>query len=364
MSLGSHLTDRNSKWTSRRQKHRKIDLSRKVKELPIIPIIRTSTYDILLITRKFKGQNGEKELLITRSKMIREDLERQLSAYTIWIGRQPLAENTRRAYLFQVRQYLGYLAMSEWQNDDPLSDPFARDYAVRDYKTYVKTDVKAKPRSVNLALAAIDHFYLFLGMDQARVKREELPSQAPQSLKLEEQKAFLRAVERTPSLRNQAIATLLFYTALRLSECADLNVDDVCISARKGLVVVRSGKGDSYREVPLNTETREVLKKWQKQRIKQFPNHPDPALFLNLKGRRLSTRAIDLIVRHLGTDAKLELSAHILRHTCLTNLVRHGNDLVLVAEVAGHKRLETTRRYSLPSLQDRENAMERLMLEY
>ncbi len=296
--------------------------------------------------------------------MIREDLERQLTAYATWIGRQPVAENTRRAYLFQVRQYGAFLCARALQHDDPFSDPFARDYAVRDYKTYIKTEAKAKPRSVNLALAAIDHFYLFLGMDQARVKREELPAQSPQSLKPEEQKAFLRAVERTSSVRDQAIATLLFYTALRLSECADLNVDDVCISARKGLVVVRSGKGDSYRDIPLNAATREALKRWQRQRAKQFPDHPDPALFLNLKGRRLSTRGIDLIIRRLGVNAKLELSAHILRHTCLTNLVRRGNDLVLVAEIAGHKRLETTRRYSLPSLQDREIAMEELQINY
>jgi site-specific recombinase XerD len=60
----------------------------------------------------------------------------------------------------------------------------------------------------------------------------------------------------------------------------------------------------------------------------------------------------------------LDLSAHVLRHTCLTNLVRRGNDLVLVAEIAGHKRLETTRRYSLPSVEDREKAMEGLQIEY
>jgi integrase/recombinase XerC len=46
------------------------------------------------------------------------------------------------------------------------------------------------------------------------------------------------------------------------------------------------------------------------------------------------------------------------------NLVRSGNDLVLVAEIAGHKRLETTRRYSLPTVEDRETALEGLILEY
>ncbi len=84
-----------------------------------------------------------------------------------------------------------------------------------------------------------------------------------------------------------------------------------------------------------------------------LPGSDGPALFLSLKGRRLSARAIDLAVRHLGQEADVGTSAHTLRHTCLTRLVRAGNDIVLVAELAGHSRLETTRRYSLPSDADK-----------
>ncbi len=90
----------------------------------------------------------------------------------------------------------------------------------------------------------------------------------------------------------------------------------------------------------------------------------DPAFFLNPKGKRLSARSIDLIIRRIGVDAHLELSAYVLRHTCLTNLVRCGNDLVLVAEITGHRRLETTRRYSLPSAEDRQDVMEQLRVDF
>ena len=287
-----------------------------------------------------------------------ETLEQALTAYDAWLDRQPLAAKTRVAYRLQVHQYGAYLAQRPPTADDPLRTPFARDYAVRDYKTYLKTERQAKPTSVNLALAAIDHFHQFIGNDRPRVQRESLPAQAPRALKPEEQKALLRAIERTPSVRDKAIAHLLFYTAVRLGECAALNLDDVRISARRGVVIIRSGKGDTYREVPLNAEVREALRVWLKTRNKRFSQTSDPAFFLNPKGKRLSARSIDLIIRRIGADAHLELSAHVLRHTCLTNLVRSGNDLVLVAEIAGHKRLETTRRYSLPSLQDRENAME------
>src|SRR6266704_3837265 len=296
--------------------------------------------------------------------MMTETLEQTLTAYDTWLDRQPLAAKTRVAYRFQVHQYGAYLAQCSPTADDPLRTPFARDYAVRDYKTYLKTERKAKPASVNLALAAIDHFYQFLGRARPNVQREDLPEQSPRALKPAEQKAFLRAVERTPSVRNRALAHLFFYSGLRLGECAALNVDDTRLSARKGIVIIRSGKGDTYREVPLNTEVREALKVWLKERTKRFSQTCDPAFFLNPKGKRLSPRAIDLIIRRIGADAHLELSAHVLRHTCLTNLVRRGNDLVLVAEIAGHKRLETTRRYSLPSLEDRQNAMEQLRVDY
>jgi site-specific recombinase XerD len=279
-----------------------------------------------------------------------DQLEQTLAAYDVWLDRQPLAASTQSAYRLQVHQYGAFLAQRLAGKDDPLHHPFARDYAVRDYKTYLKTERKAKPTSVNLALAAIDHFYQFLGSDRPKVQREDLPKQSPRALKPKEQKTFLRAVERASSVRDQAIARLLLYTGLRLSECAALNVDDIGISARKGIVIVRSGKGDTYREVPLNAEVRETFKKWIKERTERFHKSSTPALFLNLKGKRLSTRAIDLVIRQLGSSANLEISAHVLRHTCFTNLVRGGNDLLLVAEIAGHKRVETTRRYSLPSL--------------
>jgi len=179
----------------------------------------------------------------------------------------------------------------------------------------------------------------------------------------------LRAAERgaesgtTGGLRDRAILTMLLFTALRIGELATLDRDDVAISARKGVVTVRRGKGDRYRQVPLNGEVRDALDAWLAKRV-SLPQSDGPALFLSLKGQRLSARAIDLTLRSLGQRADVTLSAHTLRHTCLTRLVRAGNDIVLVAELAGHARLETTRRYSLPSDADRQAAMDGLTVDY
>ena len=110
---------------------------------------------------------------------------------------------------------------------------------------------------------------------------------------------------------------MLLFTGLRIAELAALDRDDVAISARKGVVTVRRGKGERYRQVPLNAEVRDTLDAWLDKR-NALPGSDGPALLLSLKGRRLSARAIDLTVRHLGQEADVETSAHTLRHTCLT----------------------------------------------
>jgi len=214
---------------------------------------------------------------------------------------------------------------------------------------------------VNLALAAVDHFNRFLGLGPANVKREPLAQAAPRALSEGQQRALLRAAEAARP-RDRTIVTLLLYTAIRLHELVDLDVDDVSVSARKGLVVIRSGKGDAAREVPLNRPCRAAIDAWLKVRDERVLDG-EQALFVGPRGGRLTPRSIDRVVRGMASGAGLELSAHVLRHTCVTNLVRGGSDLVLVAELAGHRRLETTRRYSLPSAADRQAAMDALELE-
>lgn len=276
------------------------------------------------------------------------------------LKRAPLAQRTKDAYGQHVGAYGRWLAGRE-KCADALAEPRARDYAARDFKRCLKVDEGWKPSSVNLALAAVDHFNRFLGLGPANVKREPLAESAPRALPVEQQRALLRAAEECKP-RDRAIVTVLLYTALRLQQLVALDVEDVSISARKGVLRVCSGKGDVYREVPLNPACRDALTLCLKDRNKRAAQS-ETGLRVGPQGRRLSPRAVDLVVRGVGKRAGLELSAHVLRHTCVTNLVRGGNDIVLVAELAGHRRLETTRRYSLPSEADRQAAMDALELE-
>ncbi len=126
-----------------------------------------------------------------------------------------LAEHTRRTYRSRVAQFLDWLAHYECESGDPLADP-ARDYAVRDYKRHLKTQRKLAASTVNLTLAAIDHFYRRLGLQAAEVRREDLPSLSSRALDEDEQRHLLRALERPADARDKALVMLALYAGLRL----------------------------------------------------------------------------------------------------------------------------------------------------
>lgn len=163
--------------------------------------------------------------------------------------------------------------------------------------------------------------------------------------------------------RDKAVGLLGFYAGLRVAELAALDVADVVVSARKGKVIVWHGKGDAYREVPLHATARAAVDAWVKDR-RGWPGTDGAALFLNRRGGRLSDRSLGQIVGRLGSEAGIDgLSSHVLRHSFGTNLVRQGTDVVLVAELMGHRRLDTTRRYALPSAADRQRAIDTLPVD-
>lgn len=280
-------------------------------------------------------------------------MEQVLSDYEKYLARLPLSKHTRRNYVLRVRAYL------KWLEGTPvpikaLQDALERDFVVRDYKAYL-LQAGYTSSTVNANLAAVDSLYLYLGLGTAKIRRLDLPAQAPKALDPEEQRRFLKAVLHSQSARIQAIAFLLLHCGLRVSELAALNVGDVFVTARKGELVVRCGKGCKQRKIPLNMEVRNALLKYL-----PYPQDPGEPLFKSQRGTRLTTNGIAHIIRELAHDAGVQMSCHSLRHTCLSRLIRLGADVVTVAEIAGHSRLETTRRYSLPTADVKISAMEKL----
>ena len=253
---------------------------------------------------------------------------------------------------------MAWLAAAE-TDGDPLGTVEGRDWAVRDYRSHLQAVLKRRPATVNGALAAVDDFYIRRGLGPARALRVDLPDAAPRALEPRVQVRYLRAVDGCPSPRDQALALVPFYAGARISEVVALDVDDVRHSARKGVLRIL-GKGERVREVPIHPKLAKVLRAWLEER-RDWPRQENPALFLNQRGDRLSVKAAHDIITGIATRAGLDdITAHVLRHTFATMLVRGGTDLVIVAELLGHARLETTRGYTRPTAEDRSRALDLL----
>jgi integrase/recombinase XerC len=95
------------------------------------------------------------------------------------------------------------------------------------------------------------------------------------------------------------------------------------------------------------------------------PRLPPPAGAPDARGRRLSVRGAHDIITGIATAAGLDddTTAHVLRHTFCDNTCRGGTDLVIVAELLRHARLETTRGYTRPTPDDRTRALDLLLVD-
>ena len=168
-----------------------------------------------------------------------------LESYVVALATAPLAEQSRRTYASKVRQFLVWLADAE-VDGDPLGSAEGRYWAVRDYRGYLLAVLKRSPATVNNALAAVDDFYIRRGLGPASVKRSEVSASAPRALSECAQVRYLRAVQGCGSARDRALALVPFYAGTRIAETVALDVEDVRLSARKGVLRVL-GKGQRAR---------------------------------------------------------------------------------------------------------------------
>lgn len=145
--------------------------------------------------------------------------------------------------------------------------------------------------------------------------------------------------------RDLALLTLLLGTGIRVSECVGLNIDDIDFSVN-GIKIIRKGGNEVI--VYFGDEVKKALLIYLEQRNKINPESPhENALFLSLQNKRITVRSVQNLVKKyskLITNLK-NISPHKLRSTYGTNLYRETGDIYLVADVLGHKDVNTTKKH-------------------
>lgn len=146
-------------------------------------------------------------------------------------------------------------------------------------------------------------------------------------------------------IRDVALLTLLLGTGIRVSECVGLDLNDVDFK-NNGIKIRR--KGGNETAVYFGEEVQDALLDYLEQRHHIIPmeGHED-ALFLSLQNRRITVRAVENLVKKYASrvTALKHITPHKLRSTYGTALYQETGDIYLVADVLGHKDVNTTRKH-------------------
>jgi site-specific recombinase XerD len=211
---------------------------------------------------------------------------------------------------------------------------------------------RPSPTSWNMALSALRALYAYLNHAEVlsmnptlKIERQKVTSREPVPLSLDEFLALVEAAEASGERyrrRNVAIVQVLFHTALRVRELVSLDIDRVDWAAR--IFRDTRTKGSKWLSPPFNDMVSQALEAYVAERR----TVSEGAVFVSNRGKRISVRSVQKIVKALGVSAGISrtVTPHLLRHSSAGELADLGTPIRVVQEVLGHASVITTQRYT------------------
>lgn len=314
--------------------------------------------------------------------------EELIAQWRQYLQEQDHASGTVKKYTQAVTHFCLWYEQEERM---PLCLSHLTPIALIGYRNELQHEQQKSISTINLRISALrawcawlfDQSYLPLD-PAARIKLVSGDSGSKREGLIGSQvNALLRQAQlsRDPA-RNYAIVQVLLQTGVRLSKCSGLTFGDITYNERGGTLLVRAGKGNKVRSVPVNSSARDALATYvaarlsvEKPSIKAVaaawpkagsPQAAEP-IFESQKGGSLTTSAMGQMIADLvkatGDLVPEDTSAHTLRHTFAHNyLAQYSGDLVGLATLLGHSSLDTTRLYSQPTVSQLSARVEQLKI--
>jgi len=148
------------------------------------------------------------------------------------------------------------------------------------------------------------------------------------------------------------VVITLFYSGMRITECLNMTIGDVDLN--KGTIKVREAKNKAFREIPLHQRLKELLEEHLSDADLQDPLVRKKRLFATSKSGKISAVYVNQIIRGAKEAANLpdKVTAHTLRHSFATRLIKKNCNLVYVQKLLGHADLRTTSIYTHAKMDD------------
>jgi site-specific recombinase XerD len=258
---------------------------------------------------------------------------------------QNFSPKTLRAYGDDLTQFLAWVEKNRVDFDVPAR--FTRG-DIEGFMQYLAAQRMTGVTRVR-KLAAIRKFFAFLVENSIlaanpahTVKGARREEKEPNILYKEQYKALL--YEASDNIRDYAIIQTFLQTGIRLSELANLRVDEVDVEHR--ILTVRQGKGKKDRQIPLVDDVVKALRNYLRYRNTELIVD-DEILFLAKNGTSLNVSTVKYTVAKYVKKAGIrkKASVHTLRHTFGAHKADKNMSLATLQELMGHKKKETTLKY-------------------
>src|SRR5882724_7676235 len=275
-------------------------------------------------------------------------IEKAVADFLRHLRERNASPHTIKAYSGDLANFAAYAGSRGWKDIDHI--------AIRGFLSQLYEKGLGKT-SVARSLAAVRSLYRWLAREGVveqnpakLVATPRLPKKLPRVPTIEEMNSVLDGkmpeVAAFPE-RDLLMLELLYGCGIRNSELTGINLDDIRLSAEAILI---RGKGKKERYVPFGGAAGSALAPYlaARREVLSEARKSTPALLVNRRGGRLTTRSVGRIIKKIAVAKGLsaDVHPHTLRHAFGTHMLEEGADLRAIQELLGHERLATTQRYT------------------
>jgi integrase/recombinase XerD len=293
-----------------------------------------------------------------------------LDTFLSELGRQDKSKNTINAYKTDIKQFQTWLLETLGHETNNITET-----DVREFRQYLNVIKKLSVTSINRKLKSVVRYQNYLndiGESRNRVAVKGVLQknniEQEHEVKIVEKNDLYklkRTIEADGNKRDIAVYYLLFGTGARVSELVNVELDDIHLTERNGknnysYILIRSGKGNKSRKIPLSQDVTKAIKDYLEVR----PTTQSKKLLIGQRGA-FTRLAVNKLLEKYSRQAQLEyiVTPHMARHTAFTMMIKNGTDIKTVQQLAGHSSSDVTYRFYVTSTtEDKQNAIDSLRI--
>jgi integrase/recombinase XerC len=278
------------------------------------------------------------------------DLARELSQFDRWLAARGTSDNTQKAYVRDVADFL------DFQKNSKLDLETLRNWLYKQAEAGAsKSTLARKTSSIRAFTGWLFERELITEDPGLKLKTPKLDRSLPKVASESSLTGVLTELEKAAlaggpvELMRWCAFELLYSTGMRVSELAGLKLSDIDFSRRLLRV---TGKGNKERMLPYGQSAQGAIEAWITKGRPAIDLGQSDSLLISTRGKKVGVRQLySLVANELAKTPTGSAGPHTLRHSAATHLLDHGADLRAVQEILGHASLGTTQIYTHVSIE-------------